>query len=109
MAAADEEPGPGALLAADEVSAAVGRPVRAIGVTPQAASTVYRGEGLTVIVTAADRFLGSLTSLARRRGLPLPGVGDEAWLRADRQGQRRRLGGALPATGCGGPAGRRRG
>jgi Predicted membrane protein (DUF2207) len=79
-AAADEQTGPGALLAAGEVSAAVGRPVRAAGLTPRAGSVVYRGEGLTVIVTAADNFLGSLTALARRRGLPLPGVGDEAWL-----------------------------
>jgi len=78
VAAAGEDAG--ALLAAGEVSEAVGRPVRAMGPTPRAASAVYRGEGLTVIVSAADRFLGSLTSLARRRGLPLPGVGDEAWL-----------------------------
>jgi hypothetical protein len=47
---------------------------------PGAASVVYRGEGITVIVTVADGFLGSLTALARRRGQPLAGVGDEAWL-----------------------------
>jgi hypothetical protein len=41
---------------------------------------VYRGEGITVIVTVADEVRGSLTALARRRGQPLPGVGDEAWL-----------------------------
>jgi hypothetical protein len=41
---------------------------------------VYRGEGITVIVTVADGFISSLTALARRRGQPLPGVGDEAWL-----------------------------
>jgi hypothetical protein len=69
-----------ALLAAGEVSAAVGRPVRAAALTTRATSTVYRGEGVTVIVTVADGFLGSLASLARRRGHPLPGVGDEAWL-----------------------------
>jgi hypothetical protein len=40
---------------------------------------VYRGEGITVIVTVADGFLGSLIALARRRGQRLPGVGDEAW------------------------------
>ena len=51
-----------------------------LGTILRAASAVYRGEGLTIIVTATDGFLGSLTSLARRRGLPLPGVGDEAWL-----------------------------
>jgi len=44
------------------------------------ASIVYRGEGITVIVTVADGILGSLTALARRRGQPLAGVGDEAWL-----------------------------
>ena len=73
-------PPPGVLLSADEVSAAVGRPVRGTGLMPGAASVVYRGEGITVIVTVADGFLGSLTALARRRGQPLAGVGDEAWL-----------------------------
>jgi hypothetical protein len=71
---------PGALLSAGEVSAVVGRPVRATGFTPGAASVVYRGEGITVVVTVADGFLGSLIALARRRGQPLAGVGDEAWL-----------------------------
>jgi hypothetical protein len=73
-------PPPGALLTADEVSTAVGRPVRGTSFTPGAASVVYRGQGITVIVTVADGLLGSLTALARRRGQPLPGVGDEAWL-----------------------------
>ena len=73
-------PPPAVLLSADEVSAAVGRPVRGTGLAPGAASVVYRGEGITVIVTVADGFLGSLTALARRRGQPLAGVGDEAWL-----------------------------
>jgi hypothetical protein len=73
-------PPPGALLSADEVSAAVGRPVRGSSYTPGAASVVYRGEGITVLVTVADGFLGGLAALARRRGQPLPGVGDEAWL-----------------------------
>jgi hypothetical protein len=77
--AADVVP-PGALLSAGEVSAAVGRPVRCTGFTPGAASVVYRGEGITVVVTVADGFLGSLIALARRRGQPLAGVGDEAWL-----------------------------
>jgi predicted membrane protein DUF2207 len=71
---------PGALLSADEVSAAVGRPVRGASFTPGAASVVYRGEGITVLVTVADGFLGGLAALARRRGQPLAGVGDEAWL-----------------------------
>jgi hypothetical protein len=75
-----DAPPPGALLSADEVSAAVGRPVRGTSFTPGAASMVYRGEGITLIVTVADGFLGSLTALARRRGQPLAGVGDEAWL-----------------------------
>jgi len=77
--AADVVP-PGALLSAGEVSAAVGRPVRCTGFTPGAASVVYRGEAITVVVTVADGFLGSLIALARRRGQPLAGVGDEAWL-----------------------------
>ena len=71
---------PGALVSADEVSAAVGRPVRGTSFTPGAASVVYRGERITVVVTVADGFLGSLIALARRRGQPLAGVGDEAWL-----------------------------
>jgi hypothetical protein len=69
-----------ALLSAGEVSAAVGRPVRGTIGTSGAASVVYRGQGITVIVTVADGFLGSLIALARRRGQPLAGVGDEAWL-----------------------------
>jgi hypothetical protein len=73
-------PPPGVLLSANEVSAAVGRPVRGAGPAPGGASAVYRGEGITVIVTVADGILGSLTALARRRGQPLAGVGDEAWL-----------------------------
>jgi hypothetical protein len=77
--AADVVP-PGALLSAGEVSAAVGRPVRCTGFTPGAARVVYRGEAITVVVTVADGFLGSLIALARRRGQPLAGVGDEAWL-----------------------------
>jgi len=71
---------PGAVLAAGEVSAAVGRPVRATAPMSPAAGALYRGEGVTVTVTVADGFLGSLTSLARRRGRPLPGTGEEAWL-----------------------------
>jgi hypothetical protein len=73
-------PPPGVLLSADEVAAAVGRPVRDSSFTPGAASAVYRGEGITVLVTVADGLLGSLAALARRRGQPLAGVGDEAWL-----------------------------
>ena len=53
--------------------------MQATGLTPRAGSTVYRGEGLTIIVKAADGVLRGLTSLARRRGRPLPEVGDEAW------------------------------
>jgi hypothetical protein len=75
-----DAPPAGALVSADEVSAAVGRPVRGTSGTSGAASVVYRGEGITVIVTVADGFLGSLIALARRRGQPLAGVGDEAWL-----------------------------
>jgi hypothetical protein len=45
-----------------------------------AASVVYRGQGITVIVTVADGFLGSLTAMAQRRGQPLAGIGDGAWL-----------------------------
>jgi hypothetical protein len=41
---------------------------------------VYRGQGITVIVTVADGFLGSLTAMAQRRGRPLAGIGDGAWL-----------------------------
>jgi len=73
-------PPPGALLSADEVSAAVGRPVRRTAFTPGAASVVYRGQGITVIVTVADGFLCSLTAMAQRRGQLLAGIGDGAWL-----------------------------
>ena len=41
---------------------------------------MYRVEGVTVVVTVSDGFRVSLIALARRRGRPLPGVGDEAWL-----------------------------
>jgi len=73
-------PAAGVLLSPDEVSAAVGRPIRGTGSMTGAASVVYRGEGITVIVTVTDGSISSLTALARRRGQPLPGVGDEAWL-----------------------------
>jgi hypothetical protein len=73
--------GPAALLAAEEVSAIIGRPVRATGFAGRAARMLYCGEGITVIMTAADGRLSSLSSgLAQRRGNPLPGIGDEAWL-----------------------------
>jgi hypothetical protein len=77
---AGSAPPRGVLLSADEVSAAVGRPVRRAAFTPEAASVVYRGQGITVIVTVADGFLGSLTAMAQRRGQPLAGIGDGAWL-----------------------------
>jgi hypothetical protein len=77
---AGSAPPRGVLLSADEVSAAVGRPVRRAAFTPVAASVVYRGQGITVIVTVADGFLGSLTAMAQRRGQPLAGIGDGAWL-----------------------------
>jgi hypothetical protein len=77
---AGSAPPRGVLLSADEVSAAVGRPVRRAAFTPGAASVVYRGQGITVIVTVADGFLGSLTAMAQRRGQPLAGIGDGAWL-----------------------------
>jgi hypothetical protein len=74
-------PVPGALLTADEISAAVGRPVQAIGLGGGTASALYRGESITVIVTAAEGIPGSLSYRpARRFGRPLPGIGDEAWL-----------------------------
>jgi hypothetical protein len=73
-------PKPDVLLSPDEVSAAVGRPVRSASSMTGAASMVYRGEGITVIVTVADGSISSLADLARRRGQPLLGVGDEAWL-----------------------------
>jgi hypothetical protein len=74
-------PVPGALLTADEISAAVGRPVQAIGLGSGTASAIYRGESVTVIVTAAEGIPGSLSYRpARRFGRPLPGIGDEAWL-----------------------------
>jgi hypothetical protein len=70
-----------ALLTAQEVAAAVGRPVHAVVLGGRAASVLYRGEDITIIVTAAEGLLGSLSSgLAQRRGTPLPGIGDEAWL-----------------------------
>jgi hypothetical protein len=95
----------GALLAAAEVSAAVGRPVQATGVTPRA-STVYRGDGLTIIVKAADGVLRGLTSLARRRGRPLPEIGDEAWLLNRGRTAVLRVGGLTAKVTVGGSAAR---
>src|SRR5262249_57997935 len=60
--------------------AAVGRPVGVRGIGGRAAGAVYRGKGITVIITVADGLLSILTGPARRRGRPLPGIGDEAWL-----------------------------
>jgi hypothetical protein len=97
---------PGALLAAGEVSAAVGRPVHATGATSRAASTVYRGEGITIIVKAADGVRRGLTSLARRRGRPLPEVGDEAWLLNRGRTAVLRVGGLTAKVTIGGSAAR---
>jgi hypothetical protein len=96
----------GTLLAADEVSAAVGRPVRVTPLTARRASAVYRGEGVTVIVTVAEGFLGGLTSLARRRGRPLPGAGDEAWLLNRGRTVVMRVGGMTAKLTLGGSAAR---
>ncbi len=107
--AAGEETGatpPGALLAAGEVSAAVGRPVHATALTSAAASALYRGDGVTITVTVADSFLGSLTSLARRRGRPLPGVGEEAWLLNGGRTAVLRAGGLTAKVTLGGSAAR---
>ena len=75
-------PAAGRLLTADEVSEALGRPVRGSNVTtPVSAAVVYRGDGVTASVTVADGALGGLSSgPARRFGRPLPGIGDEAWI-----------------------------
>ena len=97
---------PGTLLAAGEVSAAIGRPVQAAGLTPRGARTVYRGEGLTIIVKAADGVLRGLISLARRRGRPLPEVGDEAWLLNRGRTAVLRVGGLTAKVTIGGSAAR---
>ncbi|HEY6276281.1 MAG TPA: hypothetical protein VIX86_08100 [Streptosporangiaceae bacterium] len=79
--AAGEPAEPSPLLSAEEVEAAVGRPIRATGVQAGAVGAVYRGDGITVIVTVAEGRLGLLSSgPAKRSGRPLPGPGDEAWL-----------------------------
>ena len=108
MGAADAATGEAVrgLLTAAEVSAAAGRAVRATGFAARAAGAVYRGEGVTVIVTVADGFLGSLSSLARRRGQPLPGVGDEAWLLNRGRTVVLRAGGLTAKVTVGGPAAR---
>jgi hypothetical protein len=68
---------PGPLLTAEEVTAAVGRPVEATAFL----GGVYSGEELTVSLTVAAGALGGLSSgPARRWGRPVPGIGDEAWL-----------------------------
>jgi hypothetical protein len=72
---------PGPLLTAEEVTAAVGRPVQATGFQAGILGGVYRGEELTVSITVAKGPLGGLSSgPARRWGRPAPGIGDEAWL-----------------------------
>jgi len=72
---------PGPLLTAEEVTAAVGRPVEATGFQIGMLGGIYRGEDLTVSVTVATGALGGLSSgPARRWGRPVPGIGDEAWL-----------------------------
>ena len=72
---------PGPLLTAEEVTAAVGRPVEATAFQVGILGGVYRGEELTVSLTMATGALGGLSSgPARRWGRPAPGIGDEAWL-----------------------------
>jgi hypothetical protein len=75
-------PGPSnALLTAEEVTAAVGRPVEVTGFQVGIIGGVYRGEDLTVSITVAKGGLGGLSSgPARRWGRAVPGIGDEAWL-----------------------------
>jgi len=74
---------PGPLLTAEEVAAAVGRPVQATGWQVGVTGAVYRGAEVAVTLTVAGRALGGLSSgLARRWGQTLPGIGDEAWLLA---------------------------
>ncbi len=70
------------LLTDTEVTEALGRPVRSIGLTtPVGGAVIYRGSGVTVSVTVAVGALRGLSSgPARRFGDPLPGIGDEAWL-----------------------------
>jgi len=67
---------------------------------------VYRGKGLTIIVKAADGALRGLTSLARRRGRPLPEVGDEAWLLNRGRTAVLRVGGLTAKVTIGGSAAR---
>jgi hypothetical protein len=72
---------PNPLLTAEEVSAAVGRPVQATGFQIGILGGIYRGEELTVSITVATGAPGGLSSgPARRWGRPVPGIGDEAWL-----------------------------
>jgi hypothetical protein len=72
---------PNPLLTAEEVSAAVGRPVEVTGFQLGMLGAIYRGAELTVSVTVAEGAMGRLSSgPARRWGRPLPGLGDEAWL-----------------------------
>jgi len=72
---------PGPLLTAEEVTAAVGRPVESTAFQVGILGGVYRGEELTVSLTVAAGALGGLSSgPARRWGRPVPGIGDEAWL-----------------------------
>ena len=75
-------PGPSnPLLTAEEVTAAVGRPVEVTGFQVGILGGVYRGEELTVSITVAKGALGGLSSgPARWWGRPVPGIGDEAWL-----------------------------
>jgi hypothetical protein len=75
-------PGPSnPLLTAEEVTAAVGRPVEVTGFQVGILGGLYRGEELTVSITVAKGALGGLSSgPARRWGRPVPGIGDEAWL-----------------------------
>ena len=75
-------PGPSnPLLTAEEVTAAVGRPVEVTGFQVGIIGGMYRGEDLTVSITVAKGVLGGLSSgPARRWGRPAAGIGDEAWL-----------------------------
>jgi hypothetical protein len=75
-------PGPSnPLLTAEEVTAAVGRPVEVTGFQAGIIGGLYRGEDLTVSITVAKGVLGGLSSgPARRWGRAVPGIGDEAWL-----------------------------
>lgn len=75
------EPPPQPLLTLAEVTSVLGPVLRSTGIpSPGGRGVIHKGHGGTLSVVAARGAVADLNLRFGRRGTPLPGIGDEAWL-----------------------------